>query len=157
KAGNQRSNGGEVMPPVGRPKTKITPTDTVSRPHHTSSSEDMRRPWYQAAKGKVSIKDSTKMGWTINKVPKPSAISCRPYATTALAVPIHHKGLRMAVRMTERCAFSAILCRTTVPHAITRADARANAIATRLESTLHTVVKNPPRWKWDIALAQQGV
>src|SRR5699024_5298378 len=78
KAGSQRSNGGEEIPPVGRPKTKIRPTDSGSRPHHNSSSEEMLRPWYQADKGKVSIKDSTKMGWTINKVPKPSAISCRP-------------------------------------------------------------------------------
>src|SRR5699024_12495535 len=119
--------------------------------------EDMRLLWYQAAKGKVSMRDTTRMGWTINRLPKAGAICCRPEATAALAVPTHHKGLRMAARMTERCAFSAILCRTTVPHATTGADARANAIATRLESTVHTVVKNPPRWKWEIALAQQDV
>src|SRR5699024_3720727 len=43
KAGSQRSSGGDVIPPVGRPKTKIMPTDKVKRLHQKSSSEDMRR------------------------------------------------------------------------------------------------------------------
>src|SRR5699024_3721875 len=36
KAGNQRSNGGEVKPPDGRTETELTHTKTVSRAAHNS-------------------------------------------------------------------------------------------------------------------------
>jgi len=56
----------------------MMPTAMVSAMDQKTSWKGILRPEYHADSGRVNIKDSTKMGWTTSKVPKPSAITCRP-------------------------------------------------------------------------------
>ena len=154
RAGSQRSSGGCGSPGRGRPSMTSTATPTVRVPAQNISCAEMRRPSYLAARGRVNMSDSTRMGCTTSRVPNPSATTCSPYPSRAVPVPAHHRGRETAFQKGEPLrepsagASSAMRWRTTVPHAMVRAEASANSTASRLLCTQSTIVNAPEHAGW---------